>query len=53
VLPHMALQALAEAVERAIGDVALGERGLAAYRARASEAVLSLRWREIVELVAA
>ena len=46
-------EALASAVERALGDTALGDRGLAAYRTHASEEVLSRRWREIVESVAA
>jgi glycosyltransferase involved in cell wall biosynthesis len=42
-------EALAEAVERALGDTAMGERGLAAYRAHASEDVLAHRWREVFE----
>jgi glycosyltransferase involved in cell wall biosynthesis len=44
--------ALADAVRAALGNVELGDGGLAAYRARASENVLSSRWREIVETAA-
>jgi glycosyltransferase involved in cell wall biosynthesis len=46
-------EALAAAVVRLRGDVALARRigggGLAAYRERASEAVLGARWRELIE----
>jgi glycosyltransferase involved in cell wall biosynthesis len=45
--------ALAAALRRLAGDAALAqrvaERGLAAYRERASEAVLGARWRSLVE----
>jgi glycosyltransferase involved in cell wall biosynthesis len=45
--------ALADAMRRLAGDeelrLRLSERGLAAYRERASEAVLGRRWREILE----
>jgi glycosyltransferase involved in cell wall biosynthesis len=46
-------RALAEAVRRLAGDAALARRladgGLAAYRAHASEGVLGVRWRALLE----
>ena len=50
-------EALAAAVRRLASDATLarriGDGGLAAYRARASEAVLGERWRDLVQQLVA